>query len=142
MGLESGFFWELLTRSSVGSRSLLRNFWWREESGEESLGVLEGEEEVGEVRLELRRRLEGEKVTVAVILGGGVGGFGSNGDSDGEVEGEGSLGLGAKKREITCCFCFPMEGVAPPHRRGVEPWSIGFDSFGGGGSKGVLCCIG
>lgn len=80
-------------------------------SGEDSLGVLEGVE-VGEVRLELRRRLDGEKVTVAEIFGGGVGGFGSNGDCDGEeVEGEGDgiWGLGAKKREITCCFCFPME---------------------------------
>lgn len=30
---------------------------------------------------------------------------------------EGVLGFGAKKREMTCCFCFPMfavvEGVSP-----------------------------
>lgn len=38
----------------------------------ESLGVLEG---FWGVSWEARRRLAGEKVTVAVILGGGVGGF-------------------------------------------------------------------
>ena len=64
------------------------------------------------------RRLEGEKVTVVEIFGGGVGGFGSeDGDGDGDGDGddgiededdEGALDLGAKKREITCCFCFPI----------------------------------
>lgn len=60
------------------------------------------------------RRLEGEKVTVVEIFGGGVGGFGSeDGDGDGDdgiedEDDEGALDLGAKKREITCCFCFPI----------------------------------
>lgn len=81
----------------------------------ESLGSFEGlgfEEE----SWELRRRLEGEKVTVAEILGGGVGGFRREGSASGfeeeegeEVEGfNGVLDLGAKKREITCCFCLPI----------------------------------
>ena len=76
----------------------------------ESLGSFEGlgfEEE----SWELRRRLEGEKVTVAEILGGGVGGFRREGSASAfeEVEGfNGVLDLGAKKREITCCFCLPI----------------------------------
>lgn len=84
-----------------GSRNLLRKRWWREE-GELglwllwSLGCLGG----GVVKWEVRRRLEGEKVTVAEILGMGVG--------EEEEEEGGVLGLGAKKREITCCFCFPI----------------------------------
>lgn len=53
---------------------------------------------------DVRRRLEGENVAVAVILGVGVG---VGGLGRGE-EGEGGFSLGAKKREITCCFCFPM----------------------------------
>lgn len=54
-------------------------------------------------------------MTVAVILGGGVDEFrrgdcDGGGDDGGEVEDgeEDGLGLGAKKREIACCFCFPM----------------------------------
>lgn len=67
---------------------------------------------------EERRRLEAEKETVAEILGGGVGGFGREDegigvfDGDEEEEVVGVLGLGAKKREMTCCFCFPMVAVA------------------------------
>lgn len=89
---------------------------------------MEGLGWLGEVSWEFRRRLEGEKVTVAETLGGGVGGLGCK-DSDGgggggegeevEVEAEGvwvwvwvwGWGLGAKKREMTCCFCFPMAVV-------------------------------
>lgn len=48
------------------------------------------------------RRLAGEKETVLVILGGGVGGF-CGCEGAGVVE-----EVGAKKREMTCCFCFPM----------------------------------
>ena len=81
----------------------------------ESLGSFEGLG-YGEESRELRRRLEGEKVTVAEILGGGVGGFRREGSASGfeeeegeEVEGfNGVLDLGAKKREITCCFCLPI----------------------------------
>lgn len=47
---------------------------------------------------------------MAEILGGRVG-FSREGGGDGGesviIEGSG-LGLGAKKREITCCFCFPI----------------------------------
>lgn len=55
-------------------------------------------------------------MTVAEILGGGVGGFGREED---ESFADGVLDLGAKKREITCCFCFPIlvvvvVVVAPP----------------------------
>lgn len=57
----------------------------------------------------VRRRLEGEKVTVAEILGGGVAEFSREGGGLEDCEGEDGLGLGAKKREMTCCFCFPME---------------------------------
>jgi len=53
------------------------------------------------VSRDLRRRLEGENVAVAEILG--VGGL-----ERGEEGGDGDLALRAKKREITCCFCFPM----------------------------------
>ena len=87
----------------------------------DNLGILEGLG-FGEVSWEVRRRLEGEKVTVAEILWGGVGGFGSE-DCDGE--GEGVSGLGAKKREMTCCFCFPMQN---DDGGGGGPW---FGSFGG-----------
>lgn len=77
----------------------------------ESLGSFEGLG-FGEESWELRRRLEGEKVTVAEILGGGVGGFRREGSASAfeeEVEGfNGVLDLGAKKREITCCFCLPI----------------------------------
>lgn len=59
-------------------------------------------------------------MTVAEIFG--VGGFGRGEDGGGEGESvvdEGGLGLGAKKREMTCCFCFPMfVVVAPPWYRG------------------------
>lgn len=51
---------------------------------------------------EILRRFAGEKLTVAAILGGGVQGVV-------EVEGSSSFfGFGAKKREITCCFGFPI----------------------------------
>ena len=96
-----------------GSRSFWTNFWWSVWSmGWESLGALGGLVE-GET-WEGGRRLEGEKVTVVEILGGGVSGFGrEDGDGDGDdgiedEDDEGALDLGAKKREITCCFCFPM----------------------------------
>jgi hypothetical protein len=70
----------------------------------------------GEESWEERRRLEGEKVTVAEILGGGVGGFGREGreveEGGGKGEGfGGALGFEAKKRDITCCFCLPMTVV-------------------------------
>ena len=80
----------------------------------ESFGALGGFE-AGD--WEARRRLDGGKVTVAEILGGGVGVFGreEGGDDDDDDEGFGAvacgvgvLGLGAKKRDMTCCFCFPM----------------------------------
>lgn len=77
----------------------------------ESFGALWGLG-VGEVR----RRLDAEKVTVAEILGGGVGGFGREEDGDEDEDegfgGVGVLGFGAKKRDMTCCFCFPMAMVA------------------------------
>lgn len=66
---------------------------------------------LGEESWEERRRLEGEKVTVAEILGGGVGGV-EDGGGGGEGEGfSGVLGFEAKKRDITCCFCLPMTVV-------------------------------
>ncbi|MFS7936768.1 hypothetical protein Hanom_Chr05g00419621 [Helianthus anomalus] len=52
------------------------------------------------MRWEVRRRLRGEKVTVAEILG--------DVDGGGDGGGEEGLGFGAKKREMTCCFCFPI----------------------------------
>lgn len=114
--------WEGSGRSSVeGSRSFWRNFWWREGLGAAGIGLLVWGESLGSfgglgeaVRWERRERLEGEKATVAVILGGGVGGGGWAGfngggdDDDEEDEGFVVLGFGAKKREMTCCFCFPM----------------------------------
>lgn len=53
------------------------------------------------------RRLAGEKETVVVVLGGGVGGFRDCERAEPEVVARG-LGLGAKKREITSCLCLPM----------------------------------
>lgn len=62
-------------------------------------------------------------MAVAEIFVGGVGGFGGAEYSGGDCEEEGDdeefegladswvFCLGAKKREITCCFCFPMAGV-------------------------------
>lgn len=103
-----------------GSRSLWRNFRWREGGMGlwvcgESLGSFEGLG-FGEESWELRRRLDGEKVTVAEILGDGVGGFGREGfgveeEGEGEEGFDGVLDLGAKKREITCCFCLPITAV-------------------------------
>lgn len=56
------------------------------------------------------RRLEGEKVTVADILGGEKGWVGEvKAAAEEEEERDGDLGFGAKNREITCCFCFPMK---------------------------------
>ena len=54
-------------------------------------------------------RFEGEKETVVFTLGDGIGGGGREEDErfDGGV---GVAGLGAKKREMTCCFCLPMFG--------------------------------
>jgi len=75
---------------------LLRKRWWSEgEEGSGSFWSLRGG-----LSLDVRRRLEEENVAVAEILG--VGGLGR-----GEEGGE-HLAFGAKKREITCCFCFPM----------------------------------
>lgn len=54
------------------------------------------------------RRFAGEKVTVVVILGVGVGGEGEETVFEGVVPEAEVLDLGAKKREITCCFCFPI----------------------------------
>lgn len=51
---------------------------------------------------------------MAEILGGGVGGFGRE-EGDKSVSDE-VLDLGAKKREITCCFCFPMLTIVTPSR--------------------------
>lgn len=53
-----------------------------------------------EMNWELRARLAGEKLTVVEIFGGGGGEEG--------VGFDGVLGFGAKKREITCCFCLPI----------------------------------
>lgn len=82
------------------------------------MGSFEGLE-FGEESWEVRSRLEGEKETVAEILGGGVDGFGREGcgteekqEEEGEGEAfEGVLVLGAKKRDITCCFCLPIVTV-------------------------------
>jgi hypothetical protein len=61
--------------------------------------------------------LDGEKLTVAEILGvEGVGREGEEAGGGGSVVGGGGFGLGAKKREMTCCFCLPIfvvVGVAP-----------------------------
>lgn len=66
----------------------------------------------GERKWVVLRRFEGEKVTVVEILGG----FWD--DCEGSSF-EGDLGLGAKKREIICCFCFPMVMVVC----GLQWWS-------------------
>lgn len=60
------------------------------------------------------RRLEGEKVTVADTLAGENGWVGrvmsaAVAEEEEEEERDGNLGFGAKNREITCCFCFPMK---------------------------------
>lgn len=55
---------------------------------------------------EVLRRFAGEKLTVAVILGGGVQGL-----VEVEVEGSSFFGFGAKNREITCCFGFPIVAI-------------------------------
>jgi hypothetical protein len=60
--------------------------------------------------------LDGEKLTVAEILGVEGVGRGEEEGGGGSVVGGGGLGLGAKKREMTCCFCLPIfvvVGVAP-----------------------------
>nr|GEU75634.1 hypothetical protein [Tanacetum cinerariifolium] len=80
----------VVSGSGSGSRSLLRNFWWR------VLVVLYEEMvfgffEIGEIRWDFWRRLRGEKVTVVVILAGDGGGGGG---------GDGGLGWGVKKREM------------------------------------------
>ncbi|GER46658.1 leucine-rich repeat protein kinase family protein [Striga asiatica] len=108
-------FLEGSRRSWGGSRSLSRNFRWRVGLGRGiKLGVLLGE--AGWLSFwgllwralswPVRIRLAGEKETVVAILGGGVeGGFcGCGGPGVASAE-----GLGAKKREMTCCFCLPME---------------------------------
>lgn len=51
--------------------------------------------------------LAGEKETVAEILGLEIGDE-EDGGAVGGVDESLILGLGAKKREITCCFCLPM----------------------------------
>lgn len=63
--------------------------------------------------------MDGEKETVVEILG--VEGVG-RGES---VVDEGGLGFGAKKREITCCFCFPMFVVVA----GDSPVVVGVLSY-------------
>lgn len=74
-----------------------------------------------EVRwVERSLRFEGEKETVAFTLGDGIGGEGGDGEDEGFAGGvgvDGVLGLGAKKREMTCCFCFPIFGRSthPPN---------------------------
>lgn len=76
---------------------------WGESLG--FLGVFGGK------RDETTFRFAGENETVAAILGGGVccgGGSGGGGD-EADEEAVVLLDLGAKKREITCCFCFPIE---------------------------------
>lgn len=71
---------------------------------------------------EVLRRFAGEKLTVATILGGGVQGVV-------EVEGSSSFfGFGAKKREITCCFGFP---IIPMETTAV----VGVVTGGSGGSS-------
>lgn len=60
-----------------------------------------------EWRWSVLTRLAGEYETVVAILGGGVAGGGFEGCAGAE-----GLGLGAKKREITCCFCFPIAAAA------------------------------
>lgn len=108
--------------SREGSRSFWRNFWWREGLGEAGIGLWVWGESLGslgglgdeEVRWEERRRLEGENVTVAVILGVGVCGSGFKGVGEEEEEEDGGfrgLDLGAKKRDMTCCFCFPIAAM-------------------------------
>ena len=73
-------------------------------------------------------------MTVAVILGGGV-----QGGVEAEVEGSCSFfGFGAKKREITCCFGFPIfTNVAVDRRRRGGGGSDG-GRFGGTKCKGGL----
>lgn len=98
---------------SLGGDCLVREDSARSGLGD-NRGVLEGFL-IGDMSWEVRRRLRGEYVTVAEILGGGVDEFGrgdcdGGGDDGGEVDvvEEDGFGLGAKKREIACCFCFPM----------------------------------
>lgn len=57
---------------------------------------------------EVLRRFAGEKLTVAVILGGGVQGLV---EVEVEVEGSSFFGFDAKNREITCCFGFPIVAI-------------------------------
>lgn len=53
----------------------------------------------------------GQKETTAAIFGGGVDGDGEDGGGSGARGGGGVLGLGAKKRDITCCFCLPVISI-------------------------------
>lgn len=70
---------------------------------------------------------------MAQIFGGGVWGFGRVEKCPGCCEEEGEdgvaeevaeswvLDLGAKNREITCCFCFPMTGEFLNLKGSVKP---------------------
>ncbi|CAB4280142.1 unnamed protein product [Prunus armeniaca] len=63
--------------SDDGSESLWWNFWWREGLGVVGIELWVWGKSLGdeEVRWEERRvHMEGEKLTVTMILGGGVGG--------------------------------------------------------------------
>lgn len=65
-------------RSSGGSRSLSRNFWWRVGFGRGKLGlsVILARLLRRELRWSVLMRLAGEYETVVAILGGGVAGGG------------------------------------------------------------------
>lgn len=78
---------------------------WGEDN---NFGILDGLDS-GDESCDVLRRLAGEKLTVAAIFGGGVGGFVCDFEVDVE-EGSGGFDFGAKKREMTCCFCFPIVG--------------------------------
>lgn len=101
----------------------------------ESFGFLSGE-----ASREERRRFEGEKETTAAILGSGVDGDGEDGEgSDGRG---GDLALGAKKRDITCCFCLPISdsgGGTMVSRAFSRPkWRFSRWEDGGTGIAGLL----
>lgn len=90
-----------------GSKSLLRNLWWREglELGM-SRGLLGAR--VGDwARERLEAEEEGEKERVAAILGDGLGFPTEESPASASASASGR-GLGAKKREMTCCLGLPI----------------------------------